>query len=323
MQSLFLGVKAAIIVIVFAAVFSVAQRSLTSRSRWFMAFAAFVALFFLNIPFPVVILVAGLYGYIFFKKGNMAIPVPANEYPRIQSTRAFYQTVFLWLSLWWIPLLMLHLWADQPRLIDIGIFFSKLASVTFGGAYAVLTYMAQDVVQNKAWLSATEMMDGLGMAETTPGPLILVTSFVGFLSGARMEVGEINIVMGLVAVAVTLWVTFVPCFLWVFALSPYFEWLATKKRLSSALSAISAAVVGVILNLSIWFALHLIFDQLSQYDFGSLTILWPEFETLNLGVIGLIGFAFLLRIGLKQGIVTTLFACAGLSSFGNYFFQLA
>ena len=200
MQSLFLGVKAAIIVIVFAAVFSVAQRSLSSRSRWFMAFAAFVALFFLNIPFPVVILVAGLYGCIFFKKGNMAIPVPANEYPRIQSTRAFYQTVFLWLSLWWIPLLMLHLWADQPRLIDIGIFFSKLASVTFGGAYAVLTYMAQDVVQNKAWLSATEMMDGLGMAETTPGPLILVTSFVGFLSGARMEVGEINIVMGLVAV---------------------------------------------------------------------------------------------------------------------------
>ena len=181
--------------------------------------------------------------------------------------------------------------ASGTVLPQIGFFFSKLAVVTFGGAYAVLAYMAQDVVNQFGWLSAGEMMDGLGLAETTPGPLILVTEFVGFLAAFR----EGGFALGLAGAIVTLWVTFAPCFLWIFAGAPYIDWIGSQPRLKGALAAITAAVVGVILNLSVWFALHVFFAAVTAERHGPFTLWTPDFSTLDWRVILLAALsAFLL-----------------------------
>jgi chromate transporter len=195
-------------------------------------------------------------------------------------------------------------------------FFSKLAVVTFGGAYAVLAYMAQDVVTQFGWLTAGEMMDGLGLAETTPGPLILVTEFVGFLAAFKQG----GFALGVLGAIVTLWVTFVPCFLWIFTGAPYIEWISAQPRLSSALSMITAAVVGVILNLSIWFGLHVFFENVSRQEVGFLTLWVPDFASLDWHVFFLSALAALLLLKFKIGLlkVLALSACLGwvLSTFG-------
>ena len=180
---------------------------------------------------------------------------------------------------------MLALLAFDERglLFEIGVFFSKLAVVTFGGAYAVLAYLGQDVVVEFGWLSAGEMMDGLGLAETTPGPLILVNEFVGFIAAFR----EAGILYGVLGALVTLWVTFTPCFLWIFVGAPYIDWISSQARLRGALTAITAAVVGVILNLSIWFALHVVFSEVSMRNLGPLVLWWPEPGSLDWRVIAL------------------------------------
>ena len=183
--------------------------------------------------------------------------------------------------LWFAPLLLIGFFSDNTLLTDVGIFFSKLAVVTFGGAYAVLAYLAQDVVTQFGWLSAGEMMDGLALAETTPGPLILVTEFVGFLAGYQVSGWS----TGLAAATVTLWVTFVPCFLWIFAGAPYIEWLGQQPRLRSALAAITAAVVGVILNLSLWFALHVFFHNVQLKAVGVFQFWQPQWSTLDWRVV--------------------------------------
>jgi chromate transporter len=185
------------------------------------------------------------------------------------------------LGVWWLPLLAVGYYSDQAILSEIGLFFSRLAVVTFGGAYAVLAYLGQDVVNQWGWLSAGEMMDGLGLAETTPGPLILVTEFVGYIAAYR----EGGAALGIAGAAVTLWATFAPCFLWIFAGAPYIEWICAQPRLNSALSAISAAVVGVILNLSLWFALHVLFSEVSHEKFGLLSIWKPTLESVDWRVL--------------------------------------
>ena len=177
-------------------------------------------------------------------------------------------------------------------------FFSKLAVVTFGGAYAVLAYMGQDVVQNSGWLTAGEMMDGLGLAETTPGPLILVTQFVGFMAAYKAD----GLLFGVSAAVVTLWATFVPCFLWIFAGAPYIDWISTRPRLKGALNAITAAVVGVILNLSIWFAIHVFFDTVETRSFGIITTSVPEWASLDWRVVVLTVAAALCLFRLHWGI---------------------
>jgi chromate transporter len=278
-NALFLGVKAAVIVIVIEALFRVAKRALHLPEHWLVAAIAFVGIFFLALPFPVIIIAAAVFGFIHAGTNSVEdchVPV------RI-SLSASFGTASLWLVIWGAPLLALVAFDDGGLLLEISLFFSKLAVVTFGGAYAVLAYLGQDVVIQHGWLTAGEMMDGLGLAETTPGPLILVNEFVGFLAAFR----EGGVWYGLLAAAVTLWATFVPCFLWIFVGAPYIDWICAQSRLRGALTAITAAVVGVILNLSIWFALHVFFNDVSVQVHGPLVLWQPEIASVDWSVIAL------------------------------------
>lgn len=271
-EAMFTGIKAAVVVIVIQALLRIAQKALHGRAHWLLAVGAFVAIFFFALPFPVIILAAGLFGLATAR--NVA---PATPAPPPQGT---LQTIALWLALWWAPVGIT--WAmGNVFLTQIGVFFAKLAIVTFGGAYAVLAYVTQAAVSEHGWLSTAQMMDGLGLAETTPGPLILVTEFVGTLAG--FERGGIG--LAIAAAGMTLWVTFVPCYLWIFTGAPYIEWIATRPRLKSALAAITAAVVGVVLNLSIWFALHVFFSDLTTHHIGPLHVIIPDLASLELRAV--------------------------------------
>jgi len=284
--ALFLGIKATVIVIVIQALIKVSGKALKSTLAYAIAAAAFIAIFFFQIPFPLIILSAAAIGALF-----MQGTVPANPPPPV-STSGTLRTVALWAALWLIPLAALWLIAPDGLLTQVGLFFAKLAVVTFGGAYAVLAYMVQQVVADHGWLTTGQMMDALGLAETTPGPLILVTEFVGFMAGAQQG----GWTLGVLAAIVTLWATFVPCFLWIFAGAPYIEWICAQPRLTGALNAISSAVVGVILNLSLWFALHVLFAEVTQSHLGPLTVWMPSLSSLSVPalVLSMLAAALLL-----------------------------
>lgn len=286
-QGLFLGVQATVIVIIIGALRKVATKALKGPVAYAIAFAAFVALFFFNVPFPIVILVAALWG-------AYALPRPQvpDDKPVPQNSRTGL-VIIVGLVIWFAPILLLWL-NDAAFLSDVALFFSKLAVVTFGGAYAVLAYMTQEVVGQLGWLSTQQMMDALGLAETTPGPLILVTQFVAMVAG----VAEGGVGLALAAGLLTLWVTFVPCFIWIFAGAPLIDWLEGKAALQAALSGITAAVVGVIANLSLWFALHVLFGSLSVVGIGPIQLIWPEWASVDLIALLLTllaGVAMLLR----------------------------
>lgn len=270
--ALFTGVQAAVIAIVIEALIRVSKRALKSREAYLIAVAAFAALFVFKLPFPLVILAAAVWGFI---RTPGTARDPAAPAPPAALARSL-QAAAIWLAIWLLPLGALVL-AAPGRLAEIGIFFSKLAVLTFGGAYAVLAWMAQDVVQTKGWLTLPQMMDGLGLAETTPGPLILVNEFVGFM--AAHQTG--GWAMGLAGAAIALWMTFVPSFLFIFAGAPFIERLIHLPRLSGALAAITAAVVGVIANLSLWFALHVLFASVPEIGFGPLRLSLPDPGTLR------------------------------------------
>ncbi len=280
----FLGIKATVVVIVIQALLRVSKKALTSRIHYAIAMAAFIGIFFLNIAYPFIILGAAIVGSVYFGKALEHSP-QASLRPSLKKP---LKTLFIGLAIWWLPIFMLDYWGDIAILSDMARFFSTLAVVTFGGAYSVLAYMAQDVVAIKGWLTTGEMMTGLGLAETTPGPLILVTEFVGFF-GAYREGGWS---LGVAGAVVTLWVTFVPCFLWIFTGGPYIDWLSSQPRLRGALSAITAAVVGVMLSLSIWFALHVFFQQIDQVQWsglGMVMTLWqPDLRSINPSVVALV-----------------------------------
>ena len=286
--ALFTGVQAAVVAIVIEALLRVSKRALKGRIHWIIAGAAFLGLFALNIPFPVIIIAAALFGAFTAK----ATPVTAA--PSVQQPAAgTLSTLAIWGALWLIPLAALWMF-EQGLLFEIGFFFSKLAVVTFGGAYAVLAWMTQAVVQDKGWLTLPQMMDGLGLAETTPGPLILVTEFVGYLAAHK----EGGILYGIAGAIVTLWMTFVPCFLWIFTFAPYIARITAAPRLAGALAAITAAVVGVIANLSLWFAAHVIFKSVGYFEAGPLRMIAPDITSLDpiALVIGLVaGWLLLLR----------------------------
>lgn len=279
LSGVFLGIKAAVIIIVIEALLRVAKKSLGSIDHWVIAALSFIAIFFLDVPYPIIVIAAACYG--FYKAGSVQQPSAAETQSFSHGYRSTIYTVLIWLLLWSLPFVILILTGGDDFLYRLGSFFSKLAVVTFGGAYAVLAYLGQDVVGNFGWLTAGEMMDGLGLAETTPGPLILVTEFVGFVAGFR----EGGIWLAVVAAMLTLWVTFVPCFLWIFAGAPYIEWISEQPRLKSALSAITAAVVGVILNLSVWFALHVWFQKVDLTQYGILKLWVPVLDTLDWRVV--------------------------------------
>jgi chromate transporter len=298
--ALFLGVKATVVIIVIEALLKVSKRALKSRAAWIIAALAFVGIFVLSLPFPLIIAGAALYGALGAKG-------PATSAPAMVNPRSL-RTIAIGLALWWAPVVLL--WVSGAEFLTrLALFFSKLAVVTFGGAYAVLAYMAQQVVGDYGWLDAAQMMDGLGLAETTPGPLILVTEFVGFMAGF----GTGGLGTALLAAIVTLWVTFAPCFLWIFAGAPYLDWIATRPRLTGALQAITAAVVGVILNLTVWFALHVFFGTVTQYSVFPLHLWLPDPATLDLKAVTLAITAgiLLLRLHISLPRVLGLMALAG------------
>ena len=303
-NSLFLGVKATVVVIVIQALLKVSKKALKTHYHTSIAVTAFISIFFFNLPYPFIIFVSAFFGYLMLPN-----KINVKQVQQSQPLTKTLKTILAWLVVWWIPILLVYLISDQKILTEITIFFSKLAVVTFGGAYAVLSYMAQDVVITKDWLTAGQMMDGLGLAETTPGPLILVTEFVGFLAAFQ----EGGIKLALIAGFLTLWVTFIPCFLWIFAGAPYIDWISSQPRLHGALSAITAAVVGVILNLSLWFMLHVFFEKISDVQFGPINLLWPNFSYINVPAIFLTSISIWLIIKLKWNIASVLLINASLA----------
>ena len=229
-------------------------------------------------------------------------------------------TILLWLGIWIVPLaLIAFLLGRDHVLAQAGMFFSTLAVVTFGGAYAVLAYMAQHVVETLGWLSAGEMLDGLGLAETTPGPLILVTEFVGTLAAFRAS-AEAPILMGLAGAVVTLWATFAPCFLWIFAGAPYVERIGANARAAGALAGVTAAVVGVILNLALWFALHVLFAHVTAVEHGPIRLWTPDPATFDWLAGALAVLAAVLLLWRHYGVITTLTVCAALGFAVKMFF---
>ena len=267
--ALFTGVQAAVVAVVIEALLRVSRRALKIRAHKMAAVLTFVALALFGLPFPAVIIAAGLYGYLTTKA---TASTPSGPRPWAVT----WQAVVIWGTVWLLPLAALVLLAPSFY-AEVAVFFSKLSVVTFGGAYAVLAWMTQAIVADKHWLTLPQMMDALGLAETTPGPLILVTEFVAYLAGYQKD-GWLG---GLSAALITLWMTFAPCFLWIFAASPWLNRLTQMPRLSGALSFITAAVVGVIANLSAWFATHVVFAQVGRIDLGPIHTLWPQISTLR------------------------------------------
>lgn len=327
--ALFFGLKAAILAVVLEAVVRVGKRALKGTTLILLAAAAFVAIFFFKVPFPVVVLGAGLIGYIGGKLHWSGFDVNVLHGPsksaavvdalidRQQpehtkpSLARFALVSIVWLALWLIPVALLLLILGEANVFSrIAVFFSKMAAVTFGGAYAVLAYVAQQAVENYRWLSAGEMLDGLGLAETTPGPLIMVLQFVGFLAGFRDAGGLPPLLAGTLGGLLATWVTFAPCFLWIFAGAPYVEMLRNNRALAAALAAITAAVVGVILNLAVWFAIHVIFSQTRGVAFGLLRFDTPVLSSINFWAAALSLAAVIAMFVFKARMVPVLAACA-------------
>jgi len=330
-QALFFGLKPAVMAIVIEAVLRIGKRVLKNRTMITLAIASFIAIFFLDIPFPILIVSAGLIGLVGSNiaperfnvlKGHgkssdkgqtsntstciVQAPYATDSISR-PTLRRSLNILAICLTLWFGPMIALWLLLGTHSVyFQEAAFFSKAAVVTFGGAYSVLAYIAQQAVEKFQWLKPGEMLDGLGMAETTPGPLIMVVQFVGFL-GAYRNPGPFSPLMGgIVASVLTTWVTFVPCFLWVFLGAPYIERLRGNKRLNSVLSAITAAVVGIVLNLAVWFSLHTLFGRVITRNTFGLRLQIPDFASADLAACSIAALACLLTFYWKKGMFFTL-----------------
>ena len=333
-EGLFFGLKAAVLAIVIQAVARIGSRALRNNVLRGLAVLAFVAIFFLHVPFPAIVLAAGTIGFFAGRAGLAAFrgggghkssdrvlvhdrdsllgeDLPEHAKP---NARWSLQVSAAFLLLWLAPVAALLLFAGPGSVFSrIALFFSEMAVVTFGGAYAVLAYVAQQAVQSYHWLSPREMLDGLGLAETTPGPLIMVTQFVGFL-GAYRNAGALDpLAAATFGALLTTWVTFVPCFLWIFLGAPFIERLRSNRALSSALAGITAAVVGVILNLAVWFSIHALFGSVEVRRFLSLPLEVPVWQSVNLAAVLLtIAAAFaVFRLRWNMLVVLALSASAG------------
>ncbi|GAK70136.1 chromate transporter [Agrobacterium rubi TR3 = NBRC 13261] len=311
LPGLLFGLKACVLAIVIEALIRVAKRALVSRFLAAIAAAAFIALFVFGLPFPLVIFAAGLLGFLRARRGDQieqaeteddAEATPVTLLSRVRG-------LVLGLVIWQIPLALIFLFSAPETLATLQSFFSRMAVVTFGGAYAVLAYVAQVAVETHGWLSPGEMLDGLALAEATPGPLVLVLPYIGFLAGFRHAEWLDPMVAGILGATVTAWATFVPSFIFIFLGAPYVEKLRNNRALSAALSAITAAVVGVILNLSIWFGLHVLFGEVIRLSivpsFGP-GISWPVWTTLDPFATGLLVLSLLMLMRWKVGMVPVL-----------------
>jgi len=310
------GIKAAVLVIVVEALIRIGRRALKTSVLIAIAAAAFIGIFFLAVPFPLIVIGAGAIGYGVARSAPAMLALGANitDAPPVPGRwkQAAYAIV-IGLVAWWAPVVLALVTLGKSHvLVEIGTFFSKLATVSFGGAYALLAYMAQEAVDRQGWMTAAEMVDGLGLAETTPGPLILVTQFVGFLAGYRDAAPFSPVTAGVVAAAMTTWVTFSASMLWIFAGAPFVEQIRSNRMLSGALAAITAAVVGVILNLTVWFALHVLFVHVTEQRAGFLR--WYAFDplALDLKTAALAVIAALLAFRFKRGLVEIVVIMAAL-----------
>ncbi len=319
LDTLFFGLKAAVLAIVLEAVLRIGRRALKTNLAVVIAVVAFLAIFVFGVPFPVIVIGAGVLGYVLTRLAPHALMPPVKSgapgddaadarLNRVEPTARRGVIVTLSsLVLWAAPAVVLGLILGFDTIFSqIALFFSWLAVVTFGGAYAVLAYVADTAVTSYGWLNPGEMLDGLAMAETTPGPLILVLSFVGFLAAFRDAGGLDPMVAGLLGGLVTAWVTFVPSFLWIFLGAPYMERLRGNRNLSGALAAITAAVVGVILNLALWLGLHVLFREVGVLDLGIIRPAWPVWSTLDPWALGLMVVAAVALFRFHLGIFGTL-----------------
>ncbi|WP_430389724.1 chromate efflux transporter [Blastomonas fulva] len=340
-EALFFGLKAAVLAIVVQAVIRIGSRALKNGAMIAIAAASFVAIFGFAIPFPPIILVAGVIGFFGARAGLPAfhgggghgkvgkvqvddadtlLGEESPEHTEVSRSYAFrISAVFL--ILWLAPVALLFAALGPANVFaQIAGFFSIMAVVTFGGAYAVLAYVAQEAVQNFGWLAPGEMLDGLGMAETTPGPLIMVTQFVGFMGAFREATGLSPLAAGTLGGLLTTWVTFTPCFLWIFLGAPFIERLRDNLVLTAALTAITAAVVGVILNLAVWFGLHVVFDEVRTIASFGLDFDVPVWSSINLAAAALVLAALVAVFRFKLGPVMVLAGCAlagmALAAFG-------
>jgi chromate transporter len=328
-SGLFFGLKPAVMAVVVEAVFRIGRRTLKTRILQVLAGAAFIAIFFLDVPFPVIVAAAGLAGWLGGRLMPEQFPVTQPHAPGSShetevepvADSLVHQTqpslgrslrvLAVGLTLWFLPLLLLiALFGREHVLVQQGIFFSKAAVVTFGGAYAVLAYVGQQAVETYGWLRPGEMLDGLGMAETTPGPLIMVLQFVGFMGASRFAEGLDPLMAGILGSIVTTWVTFVPCFLWIFLGAPYIERLRGNRSLSTALTGITAAVVGVVLNLAVWFSLHTLFGQVDEVRRMGVRLQLPVWSTLDPAALVIAAFAFFALFRWKLAMLKTLAASA-------------
>ncbi|MDT8757710.1 chromate efflux transporter [Sphingomonas psychrotolerans] len=330
-EGLFFGLKAAVLAVVVQAVVRVGSRALRNNVMRGMAAIAFCAIFFLDAPFPLIVLAAALIGFFAARAGSAAFTgggghgsgkggvvhdrdtalgeeLPAHARPNLSWSLRISGAL---LALWLAPVLALVLALGPGDVFSrIATFFSQMAVVTFGGAYAVLAYVAQEAVDTYGWLKPGEMLDGLGMAETTPGPLIMVTQFVGFLAAYRDAGGLTPLIAATLGAILTTWVTFVPCFLWIFAGAPFVERLRGNRALSASLSAITAAVVGVILNLAIWFAIHTLFGRVREVPFAAGSFDVPVLASVNVPAVVLAILAAVAVFRFKAGVLHVLAGCA-------------
>ena len=318
-QAAFFGIKAVVLAVVVEALLRIGRRALKGRFQLGIAAAAFVAIFFFAVPFPVIVIAAALLGYL----GRGLLEDAAGDKPQVTAAQAgtgglaarSLKVLALCLPLWLAPtVLLLALLGPDQVYAQQGLFFSKMAVVTFGGAYAVLAYVGQQAVEVYAWLAPGEMLDGLGLAETTPGPLIMVVQFVGFLGAFRNPGALDPITAGTLGAILTTWVTFAPCFLWIFLGAPYVEALRGKRALNAALSGVTAAVVGVILNLALWFALHISFAEVEEQHLGPLRLYTPLWQTVDPASLLLTAAALLAMLRFKLPMLPTLFAGAALGA---------
>jgi chromate transporter len=329
--ALFFGLKAAVLAIVVEAVFRIGKRALKNNAMLALAAAAFIGIFFLAIPFPVIILAAAAIGFIgawsgskLFQAGGrhgggkqgaeevkslLGEEIPEHAKPTV--ARAL-RVASVWLVLWLVPVIALVVTLGLQNVFsEIAVFFSKMAMVTFGGAYAVLAYVAQQAVENYAWLKPGEMLDGLGMAETTPGPLIMVLQFVGFMAAFRDAGSLPPMLAGTLGGLLATWVTFTPCFLWIFLGAPFIETLRDNKAVNGAMSAITAAVVGVVLNLAVWFAIHTIFREVTPVRVFPLAFDAPALTSVDPWALLLSVTAAVAIFRFKVGMIPTLAGCCG------------
>jgi chromate transporter len=336
----FFGLKAAVLAIVLQALVRIASRALLNTPMRILAVAAFIAIFFFAVPFPVIILAAAVIGYFGVRSGSAAFQTKGHGGggkglsdadsalgtklpPHTRPNLAHALTVAaVWLLLWLVPVAALLLTLGPANVFShIAVFFSKMAVVTFGGAYAVLAYVAQQAVENYHWLRPGEMLDGLGMAETTPGPLIMVLQFVGFMAAFRDPGALSPLWAGVLGGLLATWVTFTPCFLWIFLGAPFIETLRGNRALAGALSAITAAVVGVVLNLAVWFAIHTVFREVVPFQGYGLSFARPVFSSVDpyaaLLAAAALAAVFWLRIGM-----VTLLAAWSAAGVALYFAEL-